>query len=293
MIGALLRGDTRAAIHAAFVVWIVLTGVAVVPFVAAASSVQPMRFVIVQGASRLCSPLCPRWISAEGKIVSGTPALLQEVLRKAGSMRMPIIISSYGGDVEAALAMGRLIRASRLDVAVGRTTFISCAPEDKGCDAEKKGGYVGVALDGWGYCVSACPFVLSGGVRRLVGEWATVSVHQITTTYTTEKVTYKTVYKTINGKRTAVERKPVSRKVVSTRTSTKIDKTLRAKLEAHLNGMGVSLDILKYLQTTPPEKLLLLSKSEMLEMKLISGLESLATLEFPAACPAKPVAPGC
>jgi hypothetical protein len=61
------------------------------------------------------------------------------------------------------VATGRLIRKAGLDVAVGQTTFISCRPDDRACDAEKNGGYVGVPMDGWGFCESACPFILSGG----------------------------------------------------------------------------------------------------------------------------------
>ena len=56
-----------------------------------------------------------------------------------------------------------MIRAKGLDVAVCYTTFASCAPRQQGCDAGKKGGYVGVAAAGSAYCNSACPLVLAGG----------------------------------------------------------------------------------------------------------------------------------
>ncbi len=45
--------------------------------------------------------------------------------------------------MDAAIAMGRLIRARKLDVAVGYTTFSSCAPRQKGCNAARTRGYLG------------------------------------------------------------------------------------------------------------------------------------------------------
>jgi len=243
-----------------------------------------MRFVVVRGASRLCQPKCPEWISAEGRITSDTPKKLKKLLESLANRRLPIILSSPGGDVDGAVATGRLIRKAGLDVAVGQTTFTSCGPDEKECDADKNGGYVGIPMDGWGFCESACPFVLSGGNTRLVGSWATLSVHQLTTTFFKDEIVYKTIYKIVDGKKKAVGKKSVVRKRVETHTTTNIPKALRRKLESYLTEMGVGHEILKYLQTKPPEDLLMLSKAEMLDMKLITSQDSLKSLTFPMVC---------
>lgn len=142
----------------------------------------PMRFAVVRGDPGGCDPICPEWISAEGKIVGDTAAKFRKFLKKLGDRQLPLVIHSPGGDVQNALAMGRLIREKKLDVAVGRTAFSSCSPETKGC----KGGYTGWALPIGALCNSACPLVLAGGTQRLVGK-AALGVHQITTTTVREK----------------------------------------------------------------------------------------------------------
>ena len=92
-----------------------------------------------------------------------------------GDKRLPVIIQSPGGDVQAALAIGRLIRSKKLDVAVGRTAFLRCLPGQKNCQAPK-GGYRGMAYSTYAVCASACPLVLAAGGERLVGTLAAAAV---------------------------------------------------------------------------------------------------------------------
>jgi hypothetical protein len=103
-----------------------------------------MQFAIVRGSSPLCEPNCPEWIWAEGEIRSDTAKRFTTFLKTVGDRKLPVIIQSPGGDLDAALAMGRTIRAKKLDVAIGYTTFSSCAPRQKGCDVKKIGGYRGL-----------------------------------------------------------------------------------------------------------------------------------------------------
>ncbi len=93
---------------------------------AAPNAAQPMRFVKVRGDNPACRPDCPEWISAEGKIVTGSADALERTLKAAGGRRLPIVINSAGGSVEDAMAMGRLIRAKRLAVVVADTTLAPC-----------------------------------------------------------------------------------------------------------------------------------------------------------------------
>jgi hypothetical protein len=143
---------------------------------------RSMQFAVVRGSNPLCEPICPEWIWAEGDIRSDTATRLKKFLKTLGDRKLPVIIQSPGGDLDAAFAMGRMIRAKGLDVAVGYTRFVSCAPRQKDCEAGKMGGYIGIAASGFAYCNSACPMVLAGGVKRFVGSWAQLGVHQITTT---------------------------------------------------------------------------------------------------------------
>ncbi|MFI0845518.1 hypothetical protein [Mesorhizobium sp. IMUNJ 23232] len=90
---------------------------------------------------------------------------------------MPIVVFSSGGDREAAMALGRLIRRAGLDVAVGRTWFVGCRPDEKDCKVNdgKGSDFLGRALSG-GYCASECALLLAGGVKRLVPDRAILRV---------------------------------------------------------------------------------------------------------------------
>jgi len=78
-----------------------------------------MRFIIARSSAVGCKLNCPEWISAEGAITADTPALLKRVLKKLGTRKLPIIVNSPGGDVDAALQLGRIIRKNGLDIAIG------------------------------------------------------------------------------------------------------------------------------------------------------------------------------
>ncbi len=58
-----------------------------------------------------------------------------------------------------------------------------------------------MAYDSGAMCNSACPLMFSGGVRRLVGDFAYLGVHQITTTYGAEQLLCRTTYRIVNGKK--------------------------------------------------------------------------------------------
>jgi hypothetical protein len=118
----------------------------------------PMRFVRVTSADAACKPNCPEWLSAEGRI------------------EPPILIHSPGGSVADAGAMGELIRAKGLAVAVARTLIANCPEASPKCPDGP-----GTAITGGAICASACVLVLAGGVERLGGPSARIGVHQITT----------------------------------------------------------------------------------------------------------------
>jgi hypothetical protein len=136
----------------------------------------PMRFVRVVSADPACAPNCPEWLSAEGRIGPGTARDLAEALEALKGRRLPILIHSPGGSVRDAIAMGEIIRARGLAVAVARTLIVNCPERAPKCPSGP-----GSAMTGGATCASACVLVLAGGVERLVGPAPLIGVHQMTT----------------------------------------------------------------------------------------------------------------
>jgi hypothetical protein len=136
----------------------------------------PMRFVRVTSAEAACKPNCPEWLSAEGRIQPGTAKAFADVIANLKGRRLPILIHSPGGSVADAGAMGELIRAKGLAVAVARTLITNCPEGSPKCPDGP-----GTAITGGAICASACVLVLAGGVERLAGPSARIGVHQITT----------------------------------------------------------------------------------------------------------------
>lgn len=251
-----------------------------------------MQFAVVRGSSPLCEPNCPEWIWAEGEITANTATRFKKFLKTLGDRTLPVVIQSPGGHLDAALAMGRMIRSRKMDVAVGYTTFTSCAPRQKGCDAAKTGGYTGIAAPGFAYCNSACPMVLAGGTRRLVGSWAHLGVHQVTTTMIREKIFYKTTTRMVKGKK-VVSKKVVSRKRAGSYNTTKMSKALRRKMEAYLAEMGISRDLMEPIRKTAATDILKLDQSQLLALNLITSLDQVDALTGLTVCKANPAPANC
>jgi hypothetical protein len=247
---------------------------------------KPMRIAIVRASAAECEPNCPEWISAEGRITPATPAKLRRVLKAMGKRQLPVLIQSPGGDVEAALEMGRLIKERQLDVAVAATEFDGCAPAEKNCAPPKSahGEYRGAASSLGAYCASACPLVLAGGQTRLVGQSAFAGVHQIIAYYTKMRVTTRTKYRIVKGKRKAAGKTIVRRKNIESYTSAKIDKATGKALRTYLSDMGVSETLLALMQKTPAKQIYRLSPEELAELHLVTSPVAAETLIDPKLC---------
>lgn len=273
---------------------------ALAPFTANAAESAPdlgptMRFVVVRSSAPGCEPNCPEWISAEGTIESGTPALLKRTLKTLGGRHLPIVVNSPGGNVEAALELGRIIRKNKLDIAVGATAFSGCEPQTKNCHANDGKGapYFGIALDGGAMCNSACPLMFAGGVRRLVGEWAFLGVHQITTTYHREKLLYRTTYKVVNGRKKIISTKIVSRKNAGSYKTYEMSKAVEKRLSAYLKEMGIGEGVLVTMKNTPASDIHQLVPANMLRMNLVTSEGSVDLFTAASVCEAKPAPVNC
>ena len=215
----------------------------------------PMRFVRVTSADLACKPNCPEWLSAEGRIEPGTGKALAGVIASLKGRRLPILIHSPGGSVAAAGAMGELIRAKGLAVAVARTLIANCPEASPKCADGP-----GTAITGGATCASACVLVLAGGVERLVSPAALVGVHQTTTLVSeTEGLAH------LKSTRKIYEQRGID-----------------AAVEAYLAATGVGDPVMTLMRKTPAANIRWLSLPELKDSHL-------ATL---ALDPAEPILAG-
>jgi hypothetical protein len=211
----------------------------------------PMRFVRVVSADPACEPNCPEWLSAEGRIEPGAARAFADAVDRLNGRRLPILIHSPGGSVVDAAAMGELIRAKGLTVAVARTLIINC-PEA----APKCPDGPGKAITGGATCASACVLVLAGGVERLAAPSALIGVHQITTLVSeTEGLAH------LKSTRKFYEQRGVD-----------------AAVEAYLAAMGVGEPVMTLMRKTWAASIRWLSLAELKDSHL-------ATLALDAAEP--------
>ncbi|MEN3380113.1 MAG: hypothetical protein V7608_157 [Hyphomicrobiales bacterium] len=150
----------------------------------AAKPAQPMVFFIATGDPDACGAGCSAWIAAEGRIDDGTPGRLRALLARLGKRKLPIYFYSPGGAVDAALAMGRMLRAHNLTAGVARTIPQGCDPElahEPSCDTLKRSGReLAAELRTRGAaCNSACVYALLGATVREVPVDASLGVHSI------------------------------------------------------------------------------------------------------------------
>jgi hypothetical protein len=243
----------------------------------------PMTVVIVRSAEAGCEPSCPEWIAAQGKIEARTTARFKTVLDQLGNRKLPVLIHSGGGDMDASLVIGRLLRARGYDVVVARTAFVPCAPKDAACAKDRaKNRMQGRPDDTLSVCASACAFVLAAGDRRVVGPHAYVGVHQILLLQTFSKVmqTYKvTLVRSTTGalrvRKDLVATKVIAKKVVPK----KAPASVYERVEKYFTEMGVAQRIMPLLEKTPNESVHWLTYEELRATKMATHrLESVQLL---------------
>jgi hypothetical protein len=170
------------------------------------------------------------WIAAEGEIVIGTPEAFLQFLAEGvfGNGRVEVTLDSPGGDLEAGLALGRLIRKQGFGTYVAHT--------NPGNDDTSITDY------GPGQCLSACSYAFLGGMWRHA-ENQTIGVHQF----------YYPV---------AVDNP--DRNLFSGRDLS-LDQKTEAKLVNYIVAMGVDARFLAAASQTEPQSMHLLTAAEMAE----------------------------
>jgi hypothetical protein len=205
------------------------------PRVAAA----PMRVVIIRDSRPGCEPNCAEWISAQGEITKDTPALFRRAFKTLGTKKLPIFITSPGGAVMPAMAIGHEIRKRGLDVAVERTIFQMCVAPNPTCDLAKlKDGDKGRPEPIAASCSSACVLILAAGTQRLVPVYGFVGVHQHHEWQTMRKTlqTYR-IRRSIENWRVVEHREVIAEKELS---RTKIEKEPNyGPVRTYYTAMGI------------------------------------------------------
>ena len=122
-----------------------------------------------EGPASACGKNCREWVSASGVVTEETPQQFADFAKGRNLQGATVVLESNGGNVLAAIWLGRELRRLGMATTVGQTDFL---PADS--SGERRAVLLSHAR-----CHSICPFVLLGGVLRHVPADASILVHQI------------------------------------------------------------------------------------------------------------------
>jgi len=145
----------------------------------------PMVFYVAKGAPDTCGRGCDTWIAVEGKIDDEAASRFRKFLFQTDRdwpATLPLYFSSPGGNLEQALAMGRMLRQRPRVARVARTTVKECDAQlqsDQACLKIKQSGR---ALDAdlstrASLCSSACAYLILGATTRQIEPATVIGVH--------------------------------------------------------------------------------------------------------------------
>jgi hypothetical protein len=129
----------------------------------------PMRFQLRQDAANNCTDNCRLLIAASGAITAETPFEFRKFAKGRDLHGATVVLDSDGGSVLGAIALGRDIRALKLNTTVGRLADTTAS----------KSGMMRANVSARADCESMCAFVLLAGVQRTIAPESRVMVHQI------------------------------------------------------------------------------------------------------------------
>lgn len=132
--------------------------------VAAIAHAEPMSFAL-RGNGGNCNGC--EWIAATGEITADTPQALREYIGDRDRLFAEVMFDSPGGNLGAAIEVGRILREAQARTSVGRSAPMEGLPQWH----ERRDG---------GRCASACVFALLGGSTRWA-EGGELGVHQFYT----------------------------------------------------------------------------------------------------------------
>ena len=268
------------------------------PKKAALPAVKPdpeMSFQIMRASNVACEPNCPEWIFAEGRIVGSTAGKLNQILRRAERKPLLLVIQSGGGDVRAALSMGRAIRANKMNVAVGYALSLDCRSGDDFCQKVLKPKQIsnGVLTSRPAYCASACTLVLAAGVERIAIPASIVGTHQILNKPMFQRIFFRERYVMVRGKKKVISKTITKRETIIGKATTKLAPGFASELQRYINSMGVGSDFLSFYAKASPRDIYKMTPAERLATKIITSQLSPEIYARPDICVGKTAAANC
>jgi hypothetical protein len=207
-----------------------------VVFVAPSAPAHEMTFRLVTLGGGNCGAHCPQVIAADGEIVESTPDAFVEFVQSyvgGGRLHSIVLLDSPGGRVAASMELGQALRRLGAAVIVARPTE----------DTSRTGDLAA------GRCYSACVYALMGGHKRVIPPQSRVGVHRM--------FNYVLAPDPAGGE-------PLRKRNYD-------DGAMRSVLMRYSHRMGVSNGLISFAERTSPERLHLLSKSEISRWRLGSG----------------------
>ena len=262
-----------------------------------AEAKMPMTVTLVRGDAPGCGADCPEWLALTGVIGPGTPALFSAALARLGRRNVPVLVDSPGGAVQGAMAMGRMVRARGMTVAVAGTGLDDCAPADRACAARRRAGErPGFVAGGIAACASACVLVLAAGTERSVGENSFVGVHQMVVHQTLTRVMnyFRIMRRMVNGRPVEISRTLVSTRPISSHQLQKAaPETMYSEVDRYLLGLGIAESIMPLMRSAPPSGIHWMTPAEVATTRIATDTADARTLvdramEPRAASPAQP-----
>jgi len=237
------------------------------------ADMQPMTVRVVRNAQPGCEPDCSEWISAEGDIVDTTPAAVRKVLASVGKRRLPMFINSGGGSIEAAMAIGVMLRERAMDVSVTRTELEPCSGAVKECAGDGKGPLRGKANSYNAYCASACTLVLAAGTKRLAALVSHVGVHQIIVYQTQIRIqrTYRVTTQQNPDGGTRTHKTLIKEQRLPGKTfEVNVDDRTYKPIESYLAHMGIAPALIPLMEATPHTSIHWMTSAELNATQLVT-----------------------
>ncbi len=257
-----------------------------------AEALAPMTVTLVRSDAPDCGTSCGEWLAMTGRIGAESAVLLRSALGLLGQRSVPVLIDSPGGNVDAALLMGRMIRERKLDVVVSGTALTDCRRDDSACDARLRAGqHPGYLAAGISACASACVLVLAAGTERSVPPDSYVGVHQMVMHQTLQHVinTFRVMRRMVGGRAVEISRTLIAtRPVSSTTVQRSAPEALYSQVDRYLLAMGIGESIMPLMRSATPSSIHWMSPEELSATRISTDTLDAATL-VARTVPPKPV----
>ncbi len=253
-----------------------------------------MTFQIMRGSKIECEPNCPEWIFAKGQIVPGSAKKLKETVARAGKSPLTLVVQSSGGDMKEAMAMGRFIRAHKMNVAVGFAYEFMCKDKDLFCSKTLKSRNIarGFVSTQPSYCASACTLILASGVQRIVAANSVVGTHQVVNKSVVQKITYNESFIIVHGRKKLISKTEAKRETIVGKPRVQIAAS-DVELVGYVKTMGIDKSFLDFFEKAPPSDIYRMTWRDRLATHIVTHPVAPETYARPELCKGKAPADNC